>query len=66
MKELLTENNIQIGPNPLIINILFELILNEGLNHNINNQLYFYEILHDLTKNEEVLDKINELKAKLE
>ena len=66
MIELLKENNIQIGPNPLIFNILAQLIMEAEMNQNYNALIYFYNILYDLTKDEEVLDKLNDIKSKLE
>ena len=65
MIELLKENNIQIGPNPLILKILTKLIMEAELNNNYNIALYFYNIAYDLTKDEEVLEKIKDIESKL-
>ena len=62
---LLEKNNIQIGPNPLIFNILTQLIIQEGLNKNVSNELFLYQIYYDLTKDDEILEKINELQQKV-
>ena len=62
---LLEKNNIQTGPNPIIFNILTQLIIQEGLNKNVSNQLFLYQIYYDLTKDEEILEKINELQQKV-
>lgn len=64
--ELLRENNIQIGPNPLIFNILAQLIIESEMNQNYGASLYFYNIYYDLTEDEEVLEKINDIESKLE
>ena len=54
-------NNIQIGPNPIIFSILSQLIIEADLNKNNNALSYFYEIYYDLTGDEEVLKKMNNL-----
>ncbi len=61
MMELLESNNIQIGPNPIIFSILSQLIIEADLNKNNNALSYFYEIYYDLTGDEEVLKKMNNL-----
>lgn len=62
---LLEVNKIQMGPNPIIFNILAQLIMEAELNNRPNVAIYFYNILYDLTKDEEVLEKINELNDRL-
>jgi tetratricopeptide (TPR) repeat protein len=53
-EKMLKKHNIQIGPNGLILNVVFYLA-EEALNNNINEQAkYCYEIIYDLTKDEKV------------
>ena len=60
--ELIKNNNIQMGVNPLIFSIIQELIKIFTRTQNYNQLLNMYEISFDLTHNQDFLNKINELK----
>ena len=60
--EIIKNKNIQIGPNPFILETLESLAKEYGENTLVNQSIYFYNLLYNLTKNEKILDRINELK----
>ncbi|MBR1609961.1 MAG: hypothetical protein IJ672_00495, partial [Methanobrevibacter sp.] len=57
--------NIQIGANPLILDTLESLAQEYEENMLLNQSVYFYELLYNLKNDEKILDKINDLKTKL-
>lgn len=60
--EIIESKNIQLGPNPFILDCLDELIY-EYEKNNLPNQLrYFLELKLDLTNDEEIINKINKIK----
>ena len=58
-EEIIKAKNIQLGPNPLIIETLEELTGEYEKNQLYNQAIYFYNILYTLTKDNEILEKIN-------
>lgn len=63
--ELIKNKNIQIGANPLILDTLESLAQEYEENMLLNQSVYFYELLYNLKNDEKILDKINDLKTKL-
>ena len=59
--ELLESTNIQIGVNPFILKTLYELAKEYEQNKLYNQSLYFYELLNNITNDEEVTQKIKKL-----
>ena len=57
--EIIKNKNIQIGPNPLIIETLTSLSQEYEANRLYNQAIYFYKLLYTLTKDEKILEKIN-------
>ena len=62
--EIIQGKNIQIGPNPFILNVLDELIGEYDKNKLYNQLLYFLELKFDLKNDEETLKKINDIRKK--
>lgn len=62
---LLKSKNIQIGPNPFILETLSEFASEYEANNLYNQSIYFYELLLNLTKDEEILEKIKKLETKI-
>ncbi|WP_407393477.1 hypothetical protein [Methanobrevibacter sp.] len=58
-EEIIKAKNIQLGANPLIIETLEELTGEYEKNQLYNQAIYFYNILYTLTKDNEILEKIN-------
>ena len=63
--EIIKNKNIQIGANPFILETLENLAKEYEENILINQSIYFYELLYNLKNDEKLLEKINELKIKL-
>lgn len=63
--EIIKNKNIQLGPNPLILETLKDLAKEYEENMLINQSIYFYELFCNLTNDKKTLEKINELKTKL-
>ncbi|MBR4447094.1 tetratricopeptide repeat protein [Methanobrevibacter sp.] len=60
--DIIKNKNIQIGPNPFILECLDELI-DECERNNLPNQLlYFLELKFDATNDEKILEKMNIIK----
>ena len=62
--DILKNKNIQIGPNPFILETLNSLGEEYEKNLLFNQSLYFYKLLYGITKDETTLEKIDELTAK--
>ena len=62
---ILEDKNIQIGVNPFVFEALNELAKEYEKNKLYNQSLYFYELLYDITNDEQTFNKINELQEKL-
>lgn len=60
--DIIKSKNIQLGPNPFIMESLDELIEEYDNNSLYHQSLYFLELKFDLTKDEKILDRINEIK----
>ena len=60
--EIIESKNIQIGPNPFVLDCLDELIDEYERNNLPNQLLYFLELKFDLTNDEKTLEKINKIK----
>lgn len=59
-KDIINSKNIQLGPNPLIVESLTELSNEYEENKLFAQAVYFYELLYTLTKDEKILEKIND------
>lgn len=64
--EIIEGKNIQIGPNPFILESLDEFIKEYDENKLYNQLLYFLELRFDLKNDAETLRKINDTRKKLE
>ena len=64
--EIIEGKNIQVGPNPFILETLDEFIREYEKNKLYNQLLYFLELRFDLKNDEETLSKINDTREKLE
>lgn len=64
--EIIKDKNIQLGPNPFILETLDELTKEYDENKLYHQLLYFLELKFDLKNDVETLDKINDIRAKLE
>ncbi len=60
--EALNEKNIQIDTNPFILKTLHLLADKFDKDQALPQALYYYELEYDLTHNEKILEKINELR----
>jgi len=63
--QILKEKNIQIGANPFILTTLKELASEYEENKLYNQSLYFYELLYNITKEEKISEKIENITAKI-
>ena len=59
--KIIDNKNIQIGPNPFILNTIDGFIEEYEKNKLYNQELYFLELKFDLENDQKTLDKINEL-----
>lgn len=59
--DIIKNKNIQIGPNPFILETLETLANEYEENMLLNQSIYFYKLLYNLTDDEKILDRINEL-----
>lgn len=60
--DIIESKNIQLGPNPFILDCMDELIDEYEKNNLANQLLYFLELKFNLTNDEEIIDKINIIK----
>ena len=58
-EEIIKSKNIQLGPNPLIMETLEELSREYEENRLYAQAIYFYNLLYTLTKDGKILEKIN-------
>lgn len=63
--ELIKNNNIQLGVNPFILETLNELASEYENNKLYAQAIYFYELILDLTNDEEIAEKIKNITAKI-
>ena len=64
--EIIESKNIQLGPNPFILQTIDELIMEYEHNKLYNQLLYFLELKFDLQNDSETLEKIKEIQSKLQ
>ena len=64
--DIIEGKNIQVGPNPFILDTLDEFIREYEENKLYNQLLYFLELRFDLKNDVETLGKINDTREKLE
>lgn len=57
--EIIEGKNIQIGPNPLVMETLNDLSREYEENKLYSQAIYFYSLLYNLTKDEKILENIN-------
>ncbi|WP_405267904.1 tetratricopeptide repeat protein [Methanobrevibacter sp.] len=62
---ILEDKNIQIGVNPFVLKTLEELSKEYEENKLYNQALYFYDLLYGITHDEKTLNKIDEIKEKV-
>jgi tetratricopeptide (TPR) repeat protein len=60
--EIIESKNIQLGPNPFVLQTIDEFIGEYMENRLYSQTLYFLELKFDLTNDEETLGKINEIR----
>lgn len=65
MINIITKYDIQIGPSELVFNTIIELIRQAQEENNIQRTLSLYNMLYDLTKDEQIKRTINEIKNNL-
>lgn len=61
----LIDKNIQLGPNIFVLDTIDGLIKNYEESNSYAQAIYFYEILYDLTLDMNIIEKIRELKEKI-
>ena len=64
--DIIEGKNIQVGPNPFILDTLDEFIREYEENKLYNQLLYFLELRFDLKNDVETLGKINDTRERLE
>ena len=65
IREVIISKNIQLGANPFILDTLKFISIGLERKRYYRSALYFYRILYDLTKDNQVLGKINSIQNKL-
>ena len=65
IREVIESKNIQLGANPFILDTLNFISIGLERKRYYRSALYFYRILYDLTKDNQVLGKINSIQNKL-
>ena len=65
IREVIESKNIQLGANPFILDTLKFISIGLERKRYYRSALYFYRILYDLTKDNQVLGKINSIQNKL-
>lgn len=63
--EIIESKNIQVGVNPFVLECFDELISEYGENKLYNQLLYFLELKFDITKDEKIIEKINDIKRSI-
>ena len=63
--EIIGSKNIQIGPNPLVLETLYELSYEYEKNKLFSQASYFYNLIYELTQDDEILEKINNTNKQL-
>ena len=64
-EDIIKSKNIQLGPNPMIIETLEDFAGEYEENKLFAQAVYFYNILHTLTKDEKIPEKINDCNKQL-
>ena len=59
--DIINKNDIQIGPSDLVFNTIIELIKDAQEKNNTGDVLSLYKILYDITKDNKILETINEI-----
>ncbi|WP_405308716.1 hypothetical protein [Methanobrevibacter sp.] len=62
---IIKNKNIQLGVNPFVLDTLYELTDEYENNHLYSQSKYYYEIIYDLTNDENILEKINNITSKI-
>ena len=62
-ESIIREKNIQLGPNPFILDNMEKLIREYEENSFYNQAAYFYELYYNLTHDEKILERLKELEA---
>lgn len=65
VNQLLESANIQIGVNPFILETLYGLAEEYEKNKLYNQSLYFYELINNLTNDEEIAEKIKNITSEI-
>lgn len=58
-EKIIKNKNIQLGPNPLVVETLNALSMEYEENKLYSQAIYFYNLLYALTKDAEILERIN-------
>ncbi len=62
---IIKNKNIQLGVNPFVLDTLYELADEYEKNRLYSQSLYYYEIIYDLTNDENILEKIKNITSKI-
>ena len=62
---IIKSKNIQIGPNPFILENMGKMSEEYEENKLFSQALYFYNLIYNLTKDEKILEKINNCNKQL-
>ena len=63
--EIIKNKNIQLGPNPFILETLYNLSREYEENRIYNPAIYYYEILYNLTNDEKIAGKIKNIASEI-
>ena len=62
---IIKNKNIQLGVNPFVLDTLYELADEYEKNRLYSQSLYYYEIIYELTNDENILEKIKNITSKI-
>lgn len=62
---IIKNKNIQLGVNPFVLDTLYELADEYEKNRLYSQSIYYYEIIYDLTNDENILEKIKNITSKI-
>ena len=62
---IIKNKNIQLGVNPFVLDTLYELTDEYEKNHLYSQSIYYYEIIYELTNDENILEKIKNITSKI-
>ena len=62
---IIKNKNIQLGVNPFVLHTLYEFTDEYEKNHLYSLSIYYYEIIYELTNDENILEKIKNITSKI-